>query len=228
MSETGIILSAPDEAIQAAAKAHGYAVVLSSAPAIVFERAMIVEPKAYIRWDLVEAGFEFVRKWDAAVALWRYEALAGEIGTPSERERTAQFTLDERVMVLAPELLFVRNSPEGRALLEAWHEERKYGNDNRLAFLRAYYRVKPRLCVLPCSWNGNVNVVRGNAKSLPPGHLPVRALRHLREVSELVSVEIAPGRYVRCKPGQEEELRRRLTNISRSRKERKENASRSQ
>ena len=240
MSELGVILSAPDEAIQAAAKAHGYAVVLSSAPAIVFERAMIVEPKAYIRWDLVEAGFEFVRKWDAAVPLWRYEALAGEIGTPSERERTAQFTLDERVMVLAPELLFVRNSPEGRALLEAWHEERKYVNDNRLAFLRAYYRVKPRLCVLPCSWNGNVNTVRVNAKGKPSVRVPVRARaehqpgvivsehipRRMREVPGLVSVEIAPGRYVRCKPGQEEELKRRLMNISKSRKERKENASR--
>jgi hypothetical protein len=233
MSDMGVILSAPDEMIMAAAKGHGYAVVLSSAPAIVFERALVVEPRAYIRWDLVPAGFDFVQKWDAAVPLWRYEALAGEIGTPSERERTAQLTLDERVLVLAPELLFVRNSPEARALLEAWHEERKYGPDSRLAFLRAYYRVKPRLCVLPCSWNGNVNVnvtktsanprLRGGHQDAP---IPVREPRHQREAPQLVSAEIAPGRYVRCKPGQEEQLKRRLTNLSKSRRERKTNASR--
>lgn len=232
MSDVGIILSAPDETIQAQAKAHGYTVVLSSSPAIVFERALIVEPKAYIRWDLVPAGFDFVQKWDAAVSLWRYEALAAEIGTPSERERTVQFTLDERVLVLAPELLFVRNSPEARALLDAWHEERKYGNDNRLAFLRAYYRVKPRLCVLPCSWNGPSNTVRPPAKvwERPVQEAPVsaRLLRRQQEAAKLVSVEIAPGRYVRCAPGREEELKQRLINLSKSRRERKANASRAQ
>jgi len=219
MNNVGIILRAPDETIQAQAKSHGYPVVISTAPTILFERALLVEPHTFIPWHLIEAGFGFVEKWDCAAPLWRYEALVQQIGTPAERKQTAQITLDERVLVIASELLFVRNTPEAGALLEAWHQERRQGPDARLAFLRALYRVKPRFCALPCSWNGDpVRPPVKRHEAVAPTPKPPRP--RPRE-GELVSVEIAPGRYVRCRPGQEEEVRRRLSNLSKPRKGRR-------
>ena len=69
-----------------------------------------------VPWDLVAIGFDFLERWDVAAPFWRAGVLAQELGTPAERERTEAILHDLRVPVYAHELLFVRNSQQGRHL----------------------------------------------------------------------------------------------------------------
>jgi hypothetical protein len=80
---------------------------------------------------------------DAAAPLWRYGVLAADLGSEKERERTAAVTRDLRLLVHAVELLFVADTPSGRRLIEIWRSECTGGCDERLAFLRALFMVKP-------------------------------------------------------------------------------------
>jgi len=78
------------------------------------------------------------------------------------------------------------------------------GVNRRLAFLRALYRVKPRLCVLPVTWLAKVAArskqdaiaVRGRGR--PTGQ-------------RLVEVELGPGRFVKCNPGDEDAVLKMLS-----------------
>jgi hypothetical protein len=117
------------------------------------DHALVVEPEAVVvPWDLVPFGLRFVERWDIAVPLWRYGVLAADIGTPEERARTQAVIRDLRVLLYCHELLFFRDDAPARDFLAAWRDECATGDERRLAFLRALYRVKPRLCALPCNW----------------------------------------------------------------------------
>ncbi len=192
-----LILREPDKEVQARAKRHRLEVVIAdgSLAEIEFDRALIVAPGTVIPWDLLRHGFHFLKRWDAATPLWRYGKVAADVGAPAEQKRTQKITRDLRVLLYAQELLFVRSSPDGRALLAAWEEEMAGGGEARLAFLRAVYRVKPLFLALPRTWSSEVQ--SGRRKR------PARRSSQSRR-SKLVRVEIAPGRYVRCKPGDEE------------------------
>lgn len=155
---------------------------------------------AGIPWELVGAGFGFLERWDAAAPLWRYGVLAEDLGGPAERARTEAIVRDLRIPVYAPELLFVAPTEAGRALVETWRAECADGEDERLAFVRALYLVKPRFCALPCTWVRDLTAT------------PAAAPR--AEIStgprELVRVEICPGRSVQCRPEDVEKYRRRF------------------
>ncbi len=196
MSETGILLQVPDKQTLLSANRAGLPVAIGELVPVPFERTLIVAPAIEIPWDLLAAGFRFLERWDAAAPLWRYGVLAKDIGAPAERVRTEALTLDLRVPVYACELLFVRDSPEARRLLEVWQAERQYGPDSRLAFLRALYRVKPLFCALPRGW------LREAAQAVKPA-----PRRPSRSAGGLVHVEIAPGRYVCCRPEEVERYR---------------------
>ena len=215
---TVLILREPDEQAQAQAKKRKWGVVIAegSLAEIPFDRALIVTPGVTIPWDLVNHGFRFLQRWDAAAPLWRYGVTAADVGTSAERERTKKVTLDLRVLLYSHELLFVRNSPDGRTLLTVWEQEMVGGGDPRLAFLRAVYRVRPLFLTLPRTWLAELR------HQSPPQSVRHRgrSSRHRRRSSrrrnpavKMVRVEIAPGRYVRCKPGEEEETRKRWDKV---------------
>lgn len=196
-----LILREPDKQVQARAKRHRLEVVIAdgSLAEIEFDRVLIVAPGTVIPWDLVRHGFHFLQRWDAAAPLWRYGKVAADVGAPGEQKRTQKVTRDLRVLLYAQELLFVRNSPDGRALLATWEQEMAGGGEPRLAFLRAVYRVKPLFLALPRTWSSKVEGRRTKR--------PARRTRQSQR-SKLVRVEIAPGRYVRCKPGEEEKTKK--------------------
>lgn len=165
-------------------------------------RTLFVGPEAIVPWDLLGAGFHFIERWDAAAPLWRYGVLAADVGAPAERTRTQKCTLDLRMLLYAPDLLlFVRAAPPGRSLLETWRAECERGADERLAFLRALHQIKPTFCALPRSWLGDIEQRQlRDAETL--------ARQRAARVDPLIKIEIAPGRYVKCRAGQEEEARR--------------------
>ena len=149
-------------------------------------------------WEMpADVGFHFLERWEAAAPLWRYGRLAADLGGAKDQERTRRVVKDLRVPVYGHELLFVRDCDGGRQLLETWREECVDGGDERLAFLRALCRVKPIFLALPRSWLYEVG-------------MPQRAERR-RHKSVLVQVEIAPGRFVRCRPGDEEKRKKRYS-----------------
>ncbi len=105
-----------------------------------------------VRPGLIPVGFELLERWQVAVPLWDYKVLAQDVGTEDERERTLQVIRDLRVPLYDTRLVFLRECTESRALVAQWMEERMDSTEDRLAFLRALYQVKPLVLALPCTW----------------------------------------------------------------------------
>lgn len=202
----GIVLSGEDKAIQARAKQGKLPVTVDAGMPLAYEKTLFVTPGARVPWELLPAAWHFLERWDAALPLWRYGTNASDVGTPSERKRTQKVIRDLRVLLHAVELLFVRDNDAGRALVAAFNEERADGGEARLAFLRAFYRVKPRLCVLPRSWLAEVQ--------------QFKAPKRFKQPSRLVQVEIGPGRFVRCRPENVEQVREQFAKMTRRRRAR--------
>lgn len=215
MKAAGIVLIGRDAKIEAQAKRGGIRVHSGTYGPPPFERTLFVRAGAAVPWDLVPFGFHFVERWDAAVPLWRYGVLAKDVGGPAEQRRTAAIVRDLRVLLYSHELLFVRDSETGRALMRAFVEELgetplgglppvglEGRGKERLAFLRAMYRTKPRLCVLPRSWLADVL-----ERSEQDARTKASTRRAARTGVPLVRVEIAPGRFVQCYRGDEEKVK---------------------
>lgn len=194
----GIVLygAKNDDVIQQRGKAAGLKVTVVNFPPqeLPFDKNMIVQVGTRVPWDLLPAAWNFLERWDAAVPLWRYGILAQDVGTPEERKRTQEVVRDLRVLLHSYELLFVRRSEAGIRLVDQWRLECEGGCDRRLAFLRAFYIVKPRLCVLPTTWLAEV---QGHSKQAAA---QARVGRVQRTGGALVRLELEPGRIVKVRP----------------------------
>lgn len=208
MSDKGIVLAGEDAAIEARARAAKLPVTVDPAMPLAFDKTLYVEPGTAVPWDLLPAAWHFLERWDVAVPLWRYGVTASDVGTPGERERTQAVIRDLRVLLYAHELLFLRRNEAGEALRAAFLEEQADGGEARLAFLRAFYRIKPRLCVLPRSWLAEVQ-----ARS----RMPRSGRRGRRSRAQLIEVEIGRGRAVKCAAGDEQRTVERLGRAGRRR-----------
>ena len=212
-----IVIRSDDKTIRSRAKRLGIEVVVTDSWEVTGPTLFATST---IPWDLVQAGFHFIERWDAAAPLWRYGKIASDIGTPSDQKRTRAITRDLRLLLYAPELLFVRDSEAGRALVETWRAEcdpsTGSGGDERLAFVRALYIVKPIFCALPRSWLAEIqerSVSDAKTLSTRPRTRSVR--------QELVKIQIGPNQFVKCKPGDEVAVRERYQLLGMMRAERK-------
>lgn len=194
----GLVLSGPDKTIEMMASSRRLGVTVDPGMGLAYDKTLFVDPGTEVPWDLLPAAWHFLERWDAAVPLWRYGVTAADVGPKTERKRTEAIARDLRVLLHAVELLFIRDNADGQALLEAYREELEGSQEKRLAFLRAFYRVKPRLCVLPRSWLARV---------FQRSKMDATALRGKREtVPALVTVEIGPNRFVQCHEGDEQKV----------------------
>lgn len=220
MKQSVLVLREPDRQAEAQAQRHGLQVVMLAqgyalADVCSFDRALFVEPGIAVPWHLVDYGLHFIERWDAAAPLWCYGVLASQVGTPGDRERTEAVIGDLRVLLYAHELLFVRGSAVGLALLSELDEETGRGGEPRLAFLRALHRVKPMICTLPASWLGGSGTQRPMTAVAQ-----LQTARTLRKSARwpvqggqghgaLVRIEIGKGVYVRCRESDEAQVRER-------------------
>jgi hypothetical protein len=195
----GVVLLGPDKNIEELTRRAKLGLVVADAPDVPFEKTLIVEPGTRVPWDLAPAAWHFLERWDAAVPLWQYQMTADDVGTPEERKATAEVIRDLRVPLHSVELLFVRRNEAGIALVNAWKAELTDGAEKRLAFLRALYRVKPRVCVLPTTWL--VEVRRAGQQTAAWSRV-----RSMNAGQPLVLVELEPGRFVKCHRGDEERV----------------------
>lgn len=213
MNDCGILTMDRDVKISARARKLGLQLQQGRKWELAWERTLFVSGEYTVPWDLLPSGFHFLQRWDAAAPLWRYGMLAEDLGTNGERKQTIKLTLDLRIPVYEPGLLFVRANKAGRALIKAWRAECLQGDDERLAFLRALHIVKPRFCALPRSWLAEEEQrAKRNAAT-------DRSVR--KTIKPLVRVEIAPGRFVKCHAGDEEKVKAHFAALERGRKQQK-------
>ena len=180
------------------ARGAGWQVIMSDSDEIPWPQTVFISQGINVPWDLLEFGFSFLDSWEIAAPIWRYDTLASEIARGDDRKRTEALIHDLRVMLYAHELLFVRDCDNARVLLETWQREIAAvpDGDVRLAFLRALYIVKPFVLALPNSWLADPATSRHNKRDFARiGQVP------------LVRVEVGPGRFVRCRQGDEEKVK---------------------
>ncbi len=205
MSEMrGVLLLGEDAKIAAQTKAHKLAVMVRDEPEVPWPMTLIVAPGTRVPWDLLPAAWHFLERWDAAVPLWRYGQTAEDVGTPAERKRTQAVVRDLRVLLYSHELLFVRKNEEGETLVATWVQELEGGGEPRLAFLRAVYRIKPRLCVLPRTWLAEI------AEQARQATMRGTRVRPQSTAGEpLIQLEVAPGVTVQCRESEGQMMRER-------------------
>ncbi len=164
-SGSGVVLRTADGDAARAAASHlgrltrGLEMAVSAEPALPYDLTLLWEPSLSLRLELVPAGLGFVQDrpgedaWQIAAPLHSYSEMAGAIGSREERAATEAVIGDLRVPVYDTRLLFVRRCSETEDLIGLWRAERGEG-DERLAFLRALWRVPALLLPLPTTWTG--------------------------------------------------------------------------
>ena len=204
MVTTGIVVIGENAGVQQAAKGRRVPVTVSATWELAYERTVFVAPNTKVPWDLLDAGFGLLDRWDVAVPLGVYGTLARDVGGHTERLATERRMRDLRMLLYEPGLLFAQQNETAQELLSTWRDECINGADERLAFVRAVYQVKPRLCALPRVWlmelpaAGATRQNRGRNRGRKRGR---------KSGSTLIRVEIAPGRYVRCNPADAEKVK---------------------
>jgi hypothetical protein len=121
-------------------------------PYMPWKHTLIWNPTCPIQSSLVNVGLGFLDVWDVAMPLWDYDVLAKNVGTKKDQEKTKAVVRDLRVPIYDTRLIFIRQGRITERLLETWMDEIIEGGDTRLAFLRAFYQVKPLMLALPVTW----------------------------------------------------------------------------
>jgi hypothetical protein len=125
--------------------------VVSAELSLPFSRTLLWDGLCHLRLDLVPAGFfRLTTGWQVAAPVYSYKRLAKDFGDDDDRERTKAVVRDLRVPVYDPRTVYVRRCGDTERFMDVWRDER--GGDDRLAFLRALYIVKPTICALPPTW----------------------------------------------------------------------------
>jgi hypothetical protein len=117
-------------------------------------KTVIWNPDALLRMNLIPVGEELLNTWELAMPLVDYETLAIHLGSTEDRSRTQALIRDLRVPVPDIRLIYMRKCENVERLLAQWYLEKEDSTDDRLAFLRALYQVKPFWLALPVTWTG--------------------------------------------------------------------------
>jgi predicted flap endonuclease-1-like 5' DNA nuclease len=149
------------------------------------------------------------------------------IAGKGECESTATAVGTDLLLYHNSGMIFWKKNDRTKALFELWGEEwRKFGGwDEQVALLRALLRSEVLFLTVPYTWNHseprNSFLVThwfgaGDARiDLKPRVRDVKAVladRRKTKPPVMSIVKIAGGQYVKCTPGEEEEIRARLMN----------------
>lgn len=152
-ADAGLVLPAGHELPKAwAARVSGDWTSSADPRTSFYPRTLWWDPAVPLRLELVPVGFNFLHHWHVAAPLYDYNTLAFQHGTIEERLATTAAIGDLRVPLYETRALFLRRCDETNALLAAWALEREGGGDERLAFQRALWTVKPLILPLPITW----------------------------------------------------------------------------
>lgn len=189
MSEKIVIIGA-DDYLESVGKKMGYEVQVVDELKLshLDKRTLILKAGSQISWDLVPNGFEFIKRWDLAAPMGEYGSLAYDLGDSDDRKLTSGVTGDLRIFPYHTGMIFV--GPGGIETIKLWLQE---PGDRQLAFLRAVFALKPRVCVLPIHW---VRKLAFNSSQFVTNS----KTKHKKKFQPLVKVEIRPGEFVKVHP----------------------------
>ena len=124
-------------------------------PGLPFAYTVLWDPKIKPQGTLITIALKTIAKtgWEIAVPIYSYHKLACDCGRPEEQVLTKAVIHDLRIPVYNPGLMFVERNERTLDLMSQWVTEMSHeGFDNRLAFMRALYIVKPVILPLPTIW----------------------------------------------------------------------------
>ena len=124
-------------------------------PLLQFPKTMLYDGKfKRANHQLIPVGFNMLDHWQIVVPLHSYQELACDIGDDHDKQITQAIVHDLRCMVYEPRYMFIKRCPDMQRLLSLWQDEKKRGKSEKLAFLRAVYKVKPLILAVPVTWIG--------------------------------------------------------------------------
>jgi len=150
----GIVAWGPTDAVKATIMQNLPGLPVSKLTyAIPYARTLFWDPGVNIHFGLLPVGFSrLATGWEIAIPVGDYNILAESIGTDDARKHTREVVHDLRVPVYDTRLVFAQKCEAAQQVLTQWREECKSGDDERLCWLRAWYKVKPITCALPLTW----------------------------------------------------------------------------
>ena len=106
-----------------------------------------------LRSNILPAGFGLLSKWQVVAPVFSYDVLARDISSDEDKALTRKIIRDLRVPVYDTRMVFLRRCRDTQRLLALWKQEgERLNGDEKLAFMRAAYAVKPTICAAPSSW----------------------------------------------------------------------------
>lgn len=118
-----------------------------------YPMTLLWKPSLRLRGEMMPVGFHLLKTWQVAAPLWDYKELACHIGSEEERAQTKELIRDLRVPLYDTRLIFVKRCGDTRELIDQWNQEE---GEEKLAFLRALWKVKPLILALPVTWKGKM------------------------------------------------------------------------
>jgi len=182
-------------------------------------------------------AFKLLDRWDFILAETENRSLIDTIAGPGETTWTAEWLGTPHLLYHNSGMLFWRKNEAVKELFDLWSEEwlRFQNWDEQVALLRALLRSKAIYCHVPYIWNcresNKAALVYHRfgtraAWKFPRTRKPDREVRPQRGTVKpssipLVRVEVMPGRFVRCKPGDEEKIKARYDHLRRRKAQRR-------
>ena len=167
-----------------------------------------------------ECGFNMLDKWDFVVAETQTRSLNSTVAGMTESQWTAKWTKTPELLYHNSGMLFWRKNDATDKLFKLWSKEwlRFEGWDEQVALLRALLRSDVLFQTVPYVWNCRdrreafmLHHWFGTGHARSGGKINNRSYavpnRHAsRSGIEMVQIEIAPGRTVKCYAGDEQRV----------------------
>jgi hypothetical protein len=134
-------------------------VVVRDWPELPYGRTLVWYPRGYdldvrqgvMGLTLLDAqdGYD---AWDMAAMLATSNPMAKDIGHAPDRRRLEKLVGDLRLPVYQTKVVWLRQSRKARSFVNEWVRVMRDGVEERLAFLEAWYKVKPSIYTLEADW----------------------------------------------------------------------------
>ena len=130
-------------------------------PSLPYEYTVLWDPSLTAPLQGIEAGltrlmstelFPDGDSWEALATLASLKTLAGDVGSPGEKNKTKLIVGTLRLPVYETRLLWIRKTPATENFIALWASELVKGSDEQHSFLRSLYSSRIMMCTLPPGW----------------------------------------------------------------------------
>jgi len=181
-----------------------------------FEQSLYVDAETEFKIS-PKIGFDLLEHWDFVVAEAEIRSLANSFLDHTEADRTAAWLKTPYILYHNSGMLFWRKNDATAHLFELWASEwlRFKGWDEQVALLRALLKSDALFLNVPFTWNCRGpkgayllyhRFASKTARKFQGGRYASPRLEVHTPARSVVRVELAPGRFVKCHAGDEEQV----------------------